>query len=73
MALGIAAATHYIGKVLVQHFDVIHKIVEPATVFKPVPSLHTMVFDFDLPALHLSLLQERDQAVLVIPVIVERN
>ena len=73
MALGIAVATHHIGKVLVQHLDVVHKIVESATVFKPVPSLHAMVFDFDFPTLHLSLLQERDQTVLVISVIVKRN
>ena len=73
MSLWSIACTEHIGEILVEHLHIIHKIVETATVLKPVPSHHTVVLDLDFPALHLCLPHQVDQAVLVVSVVVERE
>ena len=69
-AFPVSIAQH-IGEILVEHFHIVNKIVETATVLKPVPSHYAVILYLDFPTVHLGLLQKVDKTVLVGAVIVE--
>ena len=72
MALVAAEVAQGIGKVLVKHFNIVNEIVGLAAVAEDVlEPPHLVVFEFDFPALDLSLIEQLHERVLVVAVVVE--
>ena len=72
MALVAAEVAQGVGKVLVEHLYVVNEIVGLAAVAEYVlESPHLVVFEFDLPALDLSLIEQLHERVLVVAVVVK--
>ena len=71
-ALSAAHVSKRIGKILVQHLDVIDEVVGLATVIEDIlESPHGMVFELHFPSLDLGLVEQLDERILVVTVIVK--
>ena len=74
MALVAAQIAERIGKLLVEDFHFIDKLVGLSTVGEDVlEAPYLVVFEFDFPSLDLGLIEQLHERVLVVAVIVKRE